>query len=282
MKKIVAICSVILSLAIIFTVFTSCVKKENEVAEGNKTYTADNGDVYSAQIGDSNVVIMVNDEVYQTLNYPNNPGFVFVKEYAQEHYEFIDMNFDGIPDFYVAACKNGDDVSYFCWLYNDTTKEFDYSVSLSALKNISVDAYNQKILSTISGGDNPRVASYQWVNGILTFENEYGKNDETVPEEIKEIVSENVIGVETTASQKATTTKKSDKSEDTTKKNSQKETTTKKPGNSSSGNNTEKDDNTTTTKRDKPLATTTTQPAVTQKVEVATGDDAEGFDDGWF
>ncbi|MGN0526677.1 MAG: XAC2610-related protein [Acutalibacteraceae bacterium] len=281
MKKTVAICSVILSVAIIFTVFTSCGKKEEEVSDG-KTFTAENGDVYSAQIGDSNAVIMINDEVYQTLNYPNNPGFVFVKDYAQEHYEFIDMNFDGIPDFYVAACKNGEDVNYFCWLFNDTTKEFDYSVSLSALKNISVDSYNQRILSTVSGGENPRIASYQWVNGVLTFEKEYGKNNETVPEEIKEIVSENVIGVETTAASKTTTSKKADKTEDTTKKDSQNQTTTKKNSNNSSDKTTEKADNTTTTKRNKPLATTTTQPAVTQRVEVATGDDAEGFDDGWF
>lgn len=274
MKKIIVICSLILSVALIFTAFTSCKGNNTDDTSAsttdNKSVQTDNG-VFSAVVGESSVVIMCGDEVYQTMKYPMNSGYAVDLAYAQEHYEFIDMNFDGQPDFYIAVSSNGNGVNYFCWLYNATSKQFDYSVSLSGLTNISVDSDNHRIISTVITSDETKWVTYKWVDGVLTFDSQYSSKDESVPEDITEIAKENVIGSDVTKAPVAasSTTAKGSTVKETDKP---KGDTTKTSASSSTA--------TSTTKQDKPLNTTTTAPATNQSVELNTS--PGGIDEGWF
>lgn len=241
MKKILMLCSVILVLSIIVTAFTACGDKteDNTTTTAESAVAADSG--YTAEIGDSEAVVKKGDEVFQTLKYPINTGMTFDKAYAEKNNQFLDMNFDGESDFYIAISSVDGVISYYCWLYNATTKQFDYSVILSALKNISVDADEQRILSTVEVGGETRIISYRWVDGQLISDTDYSDSEGGIPEEITKVVQENAIGVE----------KETEKNESTGKK----ETTTKKQNGSNNSNSSDK-----TTKPNKPSNTTTTSP----------------------
>ena len=165
------------------------------------------------------------------------------------------MNFDGQPDFYVAVSSVDGVISYYCWLYNATTNQFEYSIILSALKNISVDAQNHRILTNVKDGDASAVVSYRWEDGDLVLDKKY---DSSLPEEITKVVEENAIG-----NKKPTTSVYTDKSQETTKKSDSKPVVT--------------EGTVTTTKENKPLNTTTTK-AYTGGVQLATGD----MDEGWY
>lgn len=261
MKKIIALCSVLLIVSVLVVSFASCSgnKGDETTNASDSTENIVNDVLYSAVVGESSAVIKIGDEVFQTLNYPANPNVVFDYAYAKEHFEFIDMNFDGEPDFYIAVNKQGTDINYYCWLYNATTKQFDYSVSLSALKNISVDTQNQRILSTVYSSDTEKVVCYKWVNGNLELTEDYNSADESIPEEITQAVQQNSIGSDkkppqTTQATKPVTTAKNEKpSKDTT----------------TTG---------TTVTTNKPSNVTTTAPA-TGGVVLNTD---ENIDDGWF
>lgn len=268
MRRIITICSLVLALAVIVTAFTACGDKTGD--ETTTTTTTVAGEVqnqipagydgFTVEIGDTEAIVKKDGEEFQILKYPSNPNIVFDKAYATEHSEFLDMNFDGLPDFYVAVSSVGGEISYYCWLYNGTTNKFDYSIILSALKNISVDAENHRILSTIKNGDSTSVVSYHWVDGDLVLEKKF---DNAADEEITKVVEDNAIG-----SNKPSTTVSSD-NKDTTKNPD------KKPNNDS------KDENKTTTKVNKPNYTTTTQP-YTGGVQLATGDIDDGWNVGWY
>ena len=320
MKKIITLCAVILTLAVVLTAFTACDTKpgNEETVTDNKSFVKDDV-LYSAVVGESSIVIMSGDEVYQTLSYPVNSGYSVDVEYAQNHYEFIDMNFDGIRDFYVALGDNGGIIHYFCWLFNDTSKKYDYSVTLSALRNISVDSANHRIISTDVQGGTTTWTSYKWENGVLTFDSKYSSEDESVPEEVTNAAQNNAIGIDTTAP----VTNKNDKVESgadkTTQKNKLPEKTTKPEKTTDKVNDktteasdktTEESDKTTsqatsenktteadkpvsttkpnsdapnvpdTTPQDKPLNTTTTAPATQQDIFV--NPDLGSATEGWF
>lgn len=273
MKKISAFCAVILAVSVIITAFSACGGKTNDdtTAPGKEKVTATIDDVvFSAEVGSESVVIKKSDEVFQTLTYPKNPGFAIDVDYASKHYEFIDMNFDGQVDFYVAIGTDGTNVYYFCWLYNATTNQFDYSVSLSGLANISVDSENQKILSTVYRDDSTSIVSYHWVNGALEYENEYTTENGTFPAEITEAAKKNEIGVDKTPDN----TKSDSKVEKSTIGSAVNPTKAEKTTASQSQNS-----KPTTTESKKPLNTTTTAPATGNNVQINT--DAN-IDDNWF
>ncbi len=312
MKKIIALCAVILSIAVVITAFTACDSKPGsgeETVSDNKTFTKDDA-VFSAVVGESSVVIMRGDEVYQTLKFPVNSGYSVDVKYAQEHYEFIDMNFDGLRDFYVALGDNDGVINYFCWLFNDTTKEYDYSVTLSGLRNISVDSYNHRIISTEVKNGATIWSTYKWVNGVLTFDSKHTSEDESVPEEITNAAQNNAIGVDTTATVTANANASASKEDKTTEKNNNKlpvnttdkttdkitdktteNTTDEKPDLNDTTTDAEVPDSTTepsttekvvpdTSRQDKPLNTTTTAPATRPDIIVNT--DVGSVTEGWF
>lgn len=279
MKKIFALCSVILCFALIVTVFTACDGNKNDgdtsTTESNALPSAVNGDfLFTAEIKEDSVVIKNNGGEYQVLKYPQNSGVRFDLEYAKGHYDFIDMNFDGIKDFYVATSENDGVVYCHCWLFNDTTKQFDYSPNLSALPNISVDSETHTIYSEIIIGDTVKVAAYGWVDGKLALKDQYEK-EEDVPDNVGEAVSQNAIGVDNTTDKKDEVKEtQSNKKDDTTKASDNGSSSTSKTT-QSSVDKTDKDE--TVTKEDKPLDTTTTEPA-TGGIVINDSD----IDDGWF
>ena len=257
MKKIAALCSLIICVSLVLTVFVSCNKDTDntDLTGAGEVVSVTNGEfVFTAEIGPENTLIKNNGEEYQTLNYPTNAGYPFDFAYAKAHAEFVDMNFDGQPDFYIAVSANGDTIYYYCWLFNATSKKFDFSVSLSGLNNISVDAENQIIYSTNNVGGEVKIAAYVWANGQLSLKEVYDNEDETIPPEVTGAAQQNAIG---TAAKPANTTAAAK--------------TTKADKDNGTGKETN-----TTTKPNKPLNTTTTAPR--NGVEVMTGD----INDGWY
>lgn len=260
MKKIFALCSLIICVSLVLTVFVSCGKdtdnNDDQTNESN-IVSVTNGDfVFNAEVGAENTVIKNNGEEYQVLNYPSNAGYAFDLEYAKSHAEFIDMNFDGEPDFYIAVSVNGDTIYYYCWLFNATSKKFDFSVSLSGLTNISVDTENQVIYSSNTTNGETKIAAYVWANGQLSLKEVYDNEEDTIPPEVTEAAQENAIGTVTKPNKTPTTEK-----------------TTKADKNNSSATK----DSSTTTQGKKPLNTTTTTPRM-DGIEVMTGD----INDGWY
>lgn len=260
MKKIIMLCSVLVALALVVTMFTACGEKtENETTtttvENQLPATNETG--FSVEIGDTQAIVKKDGQEFQVLNYPNNPNVTFDKAYAEEHNEFLDMNFDGQPDFYVAVSSVNGDVIYYCWLYNATSNQFDYSVMLSALKNLSIDAENHRVISTVKKDNTTTIYSYHWVDGELVLEKRY--DDSSVPEEITKVVENNAIGVD-----KPTSAPSTDSKETTDISN--------KP------NKPEESQAQSTTKVNKPDNTTTTRPPQTGGVQLGTGD----MDEGWY
>lgn len=249
MKKIITLCSVLLVLSIIVTAFTACGDKtESETTTDAQIVSTD----FIAEIKKNETVIKKDGAVFQTLKYPENSGVEFDKKYASKNNAFIDMNFDGKKDFYIAVNSVDGVISFYCWLYNESTNQFEYSELLSALKNISIDADNHRVLSNVEIDGGKHVFSYKWVDGQLALDSDYSDDNGGIPEEITNVVTNNAIGTQTT------TSSNSDKTE-TTKKNSA-------------------DSNKTTTKVNKPSNTTTTKPQG-NKIVLETG---SLNSDGWY
>lgn len=235
MKKIISLCAVVLSLVVLVTMFTACGDKNNEpdVTTDESVGIVETG--FSAVVEKDKAIVKKDGKTYQELEFPKNSDVKFNKKYATKNNEFIDMNFDGKKDFYIAVSSVDGVISYYCWLYNDSTKKFEYSVILSELKNISVDAENQKILSSVDVDGEKHVLSYTWVDGQLVLDTDYSDENGGIPENVTQSVTNNAIGADkpTKPSKTEATTKKntSDASSDKTTTPSKKpaNTTTTKP-----------------------------------------------------
>ena len=267
MKKIISICAVILSLALLITIFAACGKKEGEDTTTTTAAAVATGE-YNLEVATDKAIVKKGDTVFQELSYPSGIGYEFDLAYAKEHYEFIDMNFDGNLDLYLAVCKVDNVINYYCWLYNATDNKFDYSASLSALKNISVDPYEQLILSKYYYNGTEKVSSYEWVDGKLQLKETFGDEGATIPQNIVQSYTDNVIG-EISNNDKTT-------SQATTKAPAGSTTSTQSTQNSQGVSST---DNKTTTapKTTKPLLTTTS-PA-NDGIELLP---SEPGNDGWY
>ena len=257
MKKIVSICAVVLSLALLFTVFTACGKKGEGTTDASTQAPVADGE-YSIDITEAKAVVKKGDTVFQELSYPSGIGYEFDLAYAKEHYEFIDMNFDGNLDLYIAVSKVDDVINYYCWLYNATANKFDFSASLSALKNISVDPYEQLVLSKTYYNGAEKVSTYEWVDGVLQLKDIYGNEGETIPQEVVQSYNDNTIG-ETSSSNKTTSSNATTQSQATP--------ATTAHGGSNGGASENK--TTTAPKTTKPLLTTTSP---VNGIELYTGD----------
>ena len=304
MKKIISLCSLVLVFALVVTVFTACGDntKDNTTTQASEETVVTKG--FSAEIGETSATVKKDGKEFQVLKYPINSGMSVDLKYASENNEFIDMNFDGVLDFYIAISNQNGVINYHCWLYNATSNQFDYSVILSALQNISVDAENHRILSNSIVGGVEHVFSYRWEEGQLKFDSDYSDENGGIPEEVTQVVSDNAIGIEkptdnvtdnkgdkeeTTKenTENKTTTKVNKPGETTTKENKPDETTTKenKPGETTTKENKPGETTTkvnkpdeTTTKVNKPANTTTTAPNVNDGLVIETGN----INDGWF
>ncbi len=274
MKKIITFSSLVICVSLIVTFFASCNgnKKNDETSETTE-YIASvlNGEFsFSAEVGENDTVIKNNGEVYQTLKYPVNSGITFDYAYAKEHAQFIDMNFDGQPDFYIAVSAEGETVYFYCWLFNSTTKQFDYSVSLSGLTNISVDSEKQLIYSTLSYNGETKIATYRWVDGRLTSDTVYDSVSDTIPAEVTQGAKENAIGTVTRPA--LTTSKPKPKPTEDNKKNTDKNVSASTTSGNGGGSASATAEATT-----RPLNTTTTSPR-DGSIKVETGD----INEGWF
>lgn len=282
MKKIITLCSLLVCLAVLVTVFTSCGDKTENSTTAPESYVAsieNEGFSFTAEVGEKETVIKNKGEVYQTLKYPVNAGYPFDYNYAKERSQFIDMNFDGQPDFYIAVSAEAETIYYYCWLFNATTKKFEFSVSLSGLTNISVDANTHTIYSTFNYRDTTKVVSYKWVNGALVNADEYDNTSDTIPPQVTEAVSNNVIG-NVPRPQQTTKPQQSGGNSSATQSGGNKPQGNTTPGTTSSGgaNNGNTDPvGTTSAQNQPPLNTTTTAPRQSG-VEVMTGD----IDNGWY
>lgn len=243
MRKIITLCSLLLALMFVVTMFTACGDKtEDESTTATTTESAIiDSDSFSAVIAEENAIIKKGSDNFQTLSYPLSFENNFDIEYAKNHYEFIEMNFDGKPDFYIAINSKDDVISYYCWIYNESSNSFEFSVILSGLKNISIDSENQVVLSKMVNGNSTNVVTYHWVDGELVLKKAYDSEKESIPEEITKVYEDNAIGTD------KPTSSKGDKNETTTKAQSSGGTDkTTKPS--------------TPTKPNKPSNTTTTAP----------------------
>lgn len=248
MKKIISLCLVVLSLAIVVTAFTACGDK----TEDNTTTTTEAASVeksgFSVKIEETQAVVKKDGKEFQTLKFPINAGMKFDLAYATKNNAFIDMNFDGEPDFYVAISAENGVINYYCWLYNATTKQFDYSVILSALKNISIDADNHRVLSSVKVDGEDHIFSYKWVDGQLLLDTDYSDENGGIPEDVTNAASNNAIGTDKTTSANGGNKETAKNESDTDK------TTNKKPAN-----------------------TTTTAPNKNNGVVLETGNPNEGW-----
>ena len=244
MKKIITLCSVVIAAAIIITCFAACGgnTEDNTTTEPATEVVTQVGKVdgvnLTATIEDEYVLLKNGDEVFQKLNYPIKKGFEIDFNLAKSNFKFLDMNFDGLADFYVAVAEKDGNVEFFCWLYNATEKKFDYSISLSALKNISVDANEQIIYSSDSGF----YYEYGWVDGQLKVISSYNKTG-TVPEKVTQASNDLVPN----------------KNNNTTSSN-----------NTQAGDTVVESSNNTTTTEKAPQNTTTTAPVTKGTIEVIT------------
>ncbi len=243
MKRIITLCSVIVVAAIIITCFAACGGKTEDntttepTTEEIVTQVVEvEGVKLTAFIEDEYILLKNGDEVFQKLMYPIKKNFTIDFDLAKENFKFLDMNFDGLADFYMAVAEKDGNVEFYCWLYNATEKQFDYSVSLSALKNISVDANEQVIYSS----DNGYYYEYNWVDGQLKGVTVYNKN-ESVPEKVTQ-TSNNL------------------------KPNNDNNTSS----NTQAGDTVADSSNTTTATTNAPLNTTTTAPVTKGTIEVIT------------
>ncbi len=266
MKKSIALCSVLITLVLVVTMFTACNDKTDA---DTTTTTTDQNDVveqtgFTVKIGDKEAVVKKDGKDFQTLTYPKNSNVKFDKKYATKNNEFLDLNFDGKPDFYIAISSEDGVISYYCWLYNATKNEFDYSIILSELKNISVDSENQRILSSVKVDVENHVLSYRWDDGQLVLDNDYSDVNGGIPEEVTQVVQDNIIGTDKPSSKPAKPTNQSKPSKpvETTKKNN-------------TGSNNDK----TTKPSNKPSNITTTSPNVGGGVVLETGSLNSG---GWY
>ena len=207
MKKIISICSLIVIAALVVTVFTACGGDDNATTSTTSPATTTNEVVIGTltlTVNETNAVVYNDGVLFQTLTFPQGKGTPFVFEYAKEHFDFIDMNFDGNLDVYIAVADDEGTIHYYCWLYNATTKVFDYSISLSGLTNISVNAAEQLIFAIGYDTDGNKVISkYTFENGSLKFLESYNEADE-IPEDIDQNVNNNSIGDKPTTGGSAT------------------------------------------------------------------------------
>ncbi len=257
MKKIVILCTALIAVALLLVGLTACTDKTDD----DTTTTTDNGYEqtvvidgveYSVLIGEDSAVIKKDGVEFQTLKYPTSKTNFIDLEYAKEHFEFVDMNFDGVADFYIATNYTDGNISFYCWIYNATDDCYDYNVMLSGLKNISVDTAKQRILSSGVTNDGINVVNeYRWENGSLVYKASYGREEE-IPEDVSQSAGQNTIGG-----------------------NKNETTTAPSVGITGSGNNSA----TTVQTTEKPLDTTTTEP-VTKGDGVYIGN-SEDLDEGW-
>ncbi len=271
-KQITASVLAIILIAVIVFAVNSC-KKKDEIIEG-----------YSAEVFDTYIEIYDGDELIQKEEYPEDKNAEFDIDYAKEHIEFVDVNFDGNEDLCLAINAKKTVISYYCWLYDTESGKFVFSDELSKLKTISLNEEKHQIISVETKKGKDIYVCYEWVDGKLTKVKSIDADSPDVPVEIIEAVENNSVGVKTddstenisemnTSSEKTsqTSTKKNSDSKSTTKSETKQDTTTRTPI------TTKKSDNKETTKKPQPSVPETQGSKETGVVLVT-----DSINDGWF
>ena len=245
MKRFIAIGLSLVLVACLAVTLSSCKSKDN----GDTTDTTSTTEAaaaeskHTADVGEKSLIVYKNGEQFQELSYVEGDDS-FDLEYAKQHIEFVDMNFDGELDICLATHTTAYAVCYYCWLYDAATGKFVYSEDLSALTTISVDNEDKQIISLVhESAAKSYYVCYEWKDGKLTEVKKMDVDDKDIPQSVSNAVTDNTLGTKVNAS----TTSRNDS-------NTSSKTTTKKAGG-----------NTTTTKK-------------SGGVQIVTG----GMDDGWF
>ena len=80
-----------------------------------------------------------------------------------------DVNFDGHTDFYLLENRTSQGDYCFFWLWNKTTRTFEYYVALSSFPSPVIDAVNRTIVTTeILNADQLLRTVYRWQGGNIT------------------------------------------------------------------------------------------------------------------
>ncbi len=237
----------------------------------------DNSYNFSAEIKTNMIEFYNGDELIQIDKYPDSKLYDFDFEYAKEHIEFKDINFDGKTDACLAISKNGEVIKFMCWLWEN--ERFVYNKELSALTSISVDSDNKQIIAVDFTKDESEYVNYKWVEGVLTEVSRYKVNAPDVPAEVIEAVENNAVGIKTddTTKTRSETAADVNENEPVTEKSAVTEAEKNKKATDKSDNTTKKADKKQDKKQDKKTKETTTDDN-TGNVILATGD----IDDGWF
>lgn len=202
MKKIISLCSIIVITALFVTMFAACGGADNDTttvpttAAGGENVNPDVVEIgkLTLKVNENEAVVYNDGEEFRKLIYPKNYRVEFDYDYAKEHYDLIDLNFDGNLDAYIAVADEDGLIYFYCFLYNATTTQFDYNSHLSAFNNISVDSAEQLIYAVGYTDDGRKVISkYNWENGIPVFVEAFGA-DEDIPEEVEQSAGSNTIG----------------------------------------------------------------------------------------
>lgn len=232
---------------------------------------------YSAEVHSEYIEFFDGDELIQVDRYPEGVINYVDFEYAKEHIEFVDLDFDGKLDACLAISKNNNVIKYVCWI--NTDGRFVYNKELSKLTTISVDDKNKEIIAVNYSENGDEYVVYIWENGILTEKSRMKTDSPDVPAEIVEAVQNKSVGNKTDE----TTKTRSETSESTVE-------TTKKQNNGNNNTNTTKKDNnnikSTTKNASEAEATKAETEPVTEEASVsetphvylATGD----MNEGWF
>ena len=266
-KKILAASVAVLLLASCIVLFAACGKKEG--GETTEPVSESTGEVvekgFSAEINEKTLEVYKDGVPFQSINYLENKIDTVNLDFAKEHIEFIDLNFDGQDDICLSISEKKGVISHVCWLYDVKKSSFVFSEELSALKNISVDAQEKQIISETVGEEKSVLTCYEWKEGKLTEVKKLDSDSESVPEPVKDAISKNSLGTKKSDG-KSTTAAPVKPSEKTTKPANTKPTQPAKP-----------------TKPAKPTqpasnVTEATQNQAESGVQYATGD----IDDGWY
>ncbi|MBR2875715.1 MAG: hypothetical protein IKC01_01105 [Clostridia bacterium] len=261
MKKVFLTALVLMSVFTLVFSLASCKGSEGTDVTVEETENIAAGKVnggYSAELTADSLKVYKDEVFVQELLIPENKKTALVLEFAQNHINFKDLNFDGNEDICVSIVSTIDGFEYCCWIFDTEKGEFVYNETLSSLSAITIDETNKQIVSKETNADGEEIyIIYEWNNGdFVKIEEKNEKPDSA---------EESIIGSQ---SSNATTSRKPSSSNNDSGKN---ETADK-----NESDNTDKGDLTvkpsTTQKPDVEPAPETTKPGNSGSIQYYSGD----------
>ena len=135
--KLIKLCSLVLCLLLLLPICTSCVWERHDLLyEVEK-----NGLTFSVRgKGDrvKQIVVKENGKAIWSKSIDTDKKMGKIDD--AYGFSVQDLNFDGYDDFLIAVEKNGDCVSYECYLRVPRKDKFELNETLSAMYNVKADA----------------------------------------------------------------------------------------------------------------------------------------------